>query len=83
MTSSYIIQFYLLGCIHMYHYYRLNIAGLTVNMRNKRYQRLDRLQEDLFSICENARELSRTDSQVNKTVKKTVSQEFNFDIFKD
>ena len=45
----------------MYHYYRLNIAGLTVNMRNKRYQRLDRLQEDLFSICENARELSRTD----------------------
>ena len=67
----------------MYHYYRLNIAGLTVNMRNKRYQRLDRLQEDLFSICENARELSRTDSQVNKTVKKIVSREVNLNIFKD
>lgn len=40
------------------------MGGLHLNMRNQKYKRLDRLQEDLFGICEAAREYNRTDSQV-------------------
>ncbi|XP_067945501.1 protein polybromo-1-like isoform X2 [Watersipora subatra] len=41
----------------------LTFNTIGMNLKNKRYRRLDKFQEDMFAVCEGVRQLCRSDSQ--------------------